>query len=125
MSALMEAPPPPDGGASLLGRLGLGSELTAWLLSHGHGDILGMLPSEIARYARRPAPECPQMPPRCRARMVSRGLDFVCYRHNPPYRLRDEPLRPVYADGCIEDALGQIVGAQYTERGWETTRAPL
>lgn len=112
---------PRDGDASLLGRLGLRNELACWLLAKGHGAFLGMTPSEIEAYQRTPAPRCPHEDDgeRCRRPMVAHGTEWVCYHHEPPERRRDEPLRPLYADGRIEDHLGDVVDMEYSREPWE------
>ncbi len=112
---------PRDGDVALLGRLGLNNELTIWLLSKGRSSFLGMLPSEMARYQKRLAPACRAVVGlnRCGRPMVARGTSWVCYRHDPPVRLRDEPLKPLYAGGRIEDHLGDVVDVRYTREPGE------
>ena len=110
-----------DGDASILGRLGLRNELVTWLIARGHGDFVQMLPSEVEAYQRRQRPRCPRVTDEeaCGQLMVARGLSWACYHHDPPERLRDESLRPLYADGRIEDHLGHIVEAEYTKEPHE------
>lgn len=112
-------PPAQDGDASVLGRLGLQNELACWLVARGHGDFLGMLPSELSAYAKAPAPRCREHD--WRPLMQLRGLDWVCFDCTPPRRARRRP-KPLYAEGRIEDHLDEIVGVQLTPLGWVTTR---
>lgn len=75
-----------------------------------------MMPRELDAYACRPAPLCPDR--HCRRSMKVRGLDWVCYHHAEPVRVRDLPR--AYAEGRIEDHLGNIVDAVYDDGRWQT-----
>lgn len=118
---LFDLPPAADGGASLLGRLGIRNEFVAWYLRTSP-EALGMTPRELDAYARKTPPLCQRREwgqPRCNQPMKIRGLDWVCYHHEPPVRVRDLP-KPVYAEGRIEDHLGDVVDAVYEDGAWQT-----
>lgn len=78
--------PPPDAGASYLGAYGIVNAWAIWL-STRRPDLAELTPQEVQRQLQGPPPGCPAR--RCRARMVPRAGEWVCYRHEPPIREKD------------------------------------
>lgn len=92
--ALVDEPPAPDAGASMLGHYGLVNPMMAWLLRR-HPELLAETPTEF-RGATEPAPRCGAGDglERCRQTMLFRYDErgqavWKCYEHEPPL------LRPV------------------------------
>lgn len=78
--------PPPDAGASYLGAYGLMNAWAIWLATR-RPDLAELTPLELQALMHAAAPRCPD--DHCRALMVARAGEWVCYRHPRPLRLKD------------------------------------
>ena len=124
----------PDNGASFAGRYGLSNPTVAWLINSGFGELVALRPEEMQQEEK--GPMCPSPTTRyvdfdnqafytkdehCPEKMLWRGADWVCYRHDEPVRrrrmprLQEIPLPPF----STFDVIGKEVSLEYSKQPWE------
>ena len=121
-------PPPPDNGASYMGRYGLvGNDLMAWLIGRGAGDLIALTPTQMMAPQRAPVCKGPEETLNrgkwratndgpCRRQMLYRPPSgWKCYAHAEtvvvPFKPRLQDI-PAY-QGDVFAAVGKRVDLVY------------
>lgn len=114
---LIDVPPPPDAGATLLGVHGLRSDFAAWLIRRGRGELLAETPSEWTRGSPPPRCEGIRSGGRCGRPMVERrdgaAVVWKCFDpgHPEPLTVREERPRPKLDREPRSGSLADLIAA--------------